>query len=594
MKKFNQLLLTILAFALLIPFSFAEKLMHVEIVGIENKKALENAQNATEIYALNEKEAPSDLRIQWLYEEGIKEITQALEPFGYYRVKIKSDLIYKNDRVTATYNVTPGPRIPIETLHLGITDLEAVKDRHTQNSKKEYQAFKKILTSTKMKVGEPLNHTQYESTKSKLSEKAAELGYFDAFFPHHELIVNLATYQATVDLEMTLKQRYLFGAATFNQSYFSDEFLDRFLLNMREHSDYSDNKLIELQSTFNEAGYFEDVVIVPKIDYKTKEVPLDIYLRPRKQRTLTLGVGYSTDIGLKAMAGLNWHYINRYGHKLNTSILWAQKKRDATISYQIPGTDPTQDKYNIYFNYDFENTSTKDYTTYLVGTSKERIREQYSYGYSLHYQYDRFRDVTGEKQTSSLLVPTIYGEWKTAPQIPFDKFGFKAEGKLRGSIKNVLADISFLQASLILHTYLPISENNRFVIRGGLGYTKIRDKDLRKLPPSLRFYTGGDNTVRGYKYDGIGEKGYNGDIYGGKKLVIISAEYEHKITPSFAIVGFVDAGDAFNDKANLKYGAGAGIRWYSPIGTVKLDLAHGFDKEFGETVKLHLNIGTDL
>ena len=93
MKKFNQLLLTILAFALLMPFSFAEKLMHVEIVGIENKKALENAQNATEIYALNEKEAPSDLRIQWLYEEGIKEITQALEPFGYYRVKIKSDLI---------------------------------------------------------------------------------------------------------------------------------------------------------------------------------------------------------------------------------------------------------------------------------------------------------------------------------------------------------------------------------------------------------------------------------------------------------------------------------------------------------------------
>lgn len=587
---FNTLFLTLF----LMQWSFAEKLMHVEITGIENKKALENAQNATEIFALNEKPAPSDLRIQWLYEEGIKEIAAALEPFGYYRVKIKGDLIYHKESITASYMVTPGPQIPIEKLTLGITDLLAIKERNTPDAKKEYQTFQKIITSSKMKVGEPLNHTQYESTKSKLSEKASELGYFDAFFPHHELIVNLATYQATVDLQMTLDQRYVFGEATFNQEYFDNNFLDRFLLNMREHSDYSDHKLIELQSTFNESGYFEDVVIVPKINYETKEVPLDIYLRPRKQRTLTLGVGYSTDIGLKAMAGLNWHYINRFGHKLSTSLLWAQKKRDATINYQIPGSDPTQDQYNIFFNYDFENTSTKDYTTYLTGASKERIREQYKYGYSLHYQYDRFRDVKGRKQNSSLLVPTIYGEWKTAPEIPYEKFGFKAEGKLRGSLKNVVADISFLQASLILHTYLPISKDNRFVLRGGLGYTKIREKDLHKLPPSLRFYTGGDNTVRGYKYDGIGEKGYNGDIYGGKKLVIMSAEYEHKITPSFAIVGFVDAGDAFNDKANLKYGAGTGIRWYSPIGTVKLDLAHGFDKEFGETIKLHLNIGTDL
>ncbi|PWD86124.1 autotransporter assembly complex protein TamA [Ignatzschineria cameli] len=594
MKKTKLFTLLLISLCSLPIITFAERKMMVKIEGIDNKKALTNAKNATAIYALNDKEAPPDLRIEWLYQEGINQIADALQPYGYYRAKIDADLLYQKEQVTVIYHVNPGPQIPIGSLVLEVTDLEAIKERDTPEAEKEYQAFEKIITGTKMKVGAPLNHTQYESTKSKLSEKASALGYFDAYYPHHQLLVNLITYQADIDLVMTLGPRYHFGDTTFHQEYFATEFLDRFLHNMRSQNDYSDQKLIQLQSTFNEADYFEDVVIVPRPNFEEKEVPLDIYLRPRKQRTLSLGVGYSSDIGLKAMAGMNWHYINRYGHKLFTNLLWAQKRRDALINYQIPGSHPVQDRYNIFFNYNFEDTSTKDYTTYLVGASKERVRDQYQYGFSLHYQYDRFRDIEGVRQNSKLLIPTLYGEWKSSPNLPFDQFGFKIEGRVRGAIKNVAADISFLQTSATIHTYLPITDSDRFVLRAGAGYTKIRDNDLHKLPPSLRFYTGGDNTVRGYKYDGIGDKGYNGDIYGGKKMVMASVEYEHKITPSFAVVGFVDAGDAYNGHANLKYGAGTGIRWYSPIGAVRLDIAHGFNKEFGETVKLHLNIGTDL
>ncbi len=595
MKKIKLLSpLFLISFLLSFNISFAEKKMEVTIEGISHKKALENAQNATEIYALNGKEAPSELRIQWLYEEGVKQIADALQPYGFYRATIKGNLIFQKEQIVVTYHVDPGKQIPIGQVILGVTDLEAIKERDTKDAKSEYRAFSKIISNSKLKVGAPLNHTQYESTKSKLSQKASELGYFDAFYPHHELIVNLNNYEADINLQMTLGDRYLFGSSTFHQEYFADEFLERFLHNMRENNDYSDQKLVQLQSTFNETNYFEDVVIVPQINNDTKEVPLDIYLRPRKQRTLNLGLGYSSDIGMKVMGGLNWHYINRYGHKLNTSFLFAQKKREATINYQIPGSDPTQDAYNIFFNYDYEDTSTKDYTTYLVGVSKERTRDQYQYGYSLHYQYDRFLDVYGHKQNSKLLVPTFYGEWKSAAIIPFNQFGFKIEGKVRGAIDSVGSDISFIQASIGVHTFIPLGENNRFLIRGILGNTTIKSKDLNKLPPSLRFYTGGDNTVRGYKYDGIGEKGYNGEIYGGKKLAVASIEYEHKITPSIAIATFIDAGDAYNSKIDFKYGAGAGIRWYSQIGAVKLDLAHGFDKEFGDTVRLHLNIGLEL
>ncbi|MHC5224704.1 autotransporter assembly complex protein TamA [Ignatzschineria sp. LJL83] len=594
MKKIKLPYLILLMLLFLLSPSFAERTMEIKIEGISDKKALENAQNAAEIYSLQGKTAPTDLRIQWLYEEGTKQIAAALQPYGYYRATIKGDLIYQKDTIVATYHVNPGAQIPIKTLELGVTDLEKLKEKDTETSLTEYQDFSKILSSSKLKVGAPLNHPDYESTKDQLSQQASTLGYFDAYYPYHEIIVNLDSYTSDINLQMTLGDRYLFGSTTFHQKYFADEFLDRFLHNMRESSEYSDQKLVALQSTFNEANYFEDVVIVPKTNAETKEVPLDIYLRPRKQRTLSLGAGYSSDIGPKIMGGVTWHYLNPYGHKLQTNLLYGQKKRDGLINYQIPGTDPTQDMYNIFVKYEYENTSTKDYTTYLAGISKDREREQYKYGYSLHYQYDKFRDINGSKQHSKLLIPTFYGEWKTAPVIPFDQFGVKITGKVRGAVDKVASDLSFLQASIGIHAYIPLGVDNRFIVRGSIGNTSIQDKDLNKLPPSLRFYTGGDNTVRGYKYDGIGEKGYNGEIYGGKKLVVASVEYEHKIAPSFAIAGFVDAGDAYNHKANLKYGAGAGIRWYSPIGSVRLDLAHGFDKELGDTVRLHLNIGLDL
>lgn len=593
MRKISYFLTTLF---LLIPaqFSFAERQLSVVIEGITNKKALENAQNATELYQLNGKEAPSDLRIQWLYEEGAKEIIDALQPYGYYRADVKGNLLYEGNTVKVVYQVTPNERIPIGELNLGITDLDAIKTRPTKEAMSEYQAFDSILTSTKMKVGAPLNHTQYESTKSKLSQKASELGYFDAYYPEHQILVNLDDYKAYIDLEMTLGERYVFGNTTFHQEYFDNAFLERFLIGMKESNDYSDQKLVKLQSSFNESNYFEDAVIVPKINAQDKDVPLDIYLRLRKQRTLTLGLGYSSDIGLKTMGGMTWHYVNPYGHRLVTSFLLAQKKRDALINYQIPGTDPLKDQYNIFAKYDYEDTSTKDYTTYMVGVSKERIREQYKYGYSLHYQYDKFRDFDGSKQNSRYLVPTIYGEWKTAPVIPFDQFGLIIDGQLRGASGKVLSTTTFLQAQLGATAFVPLGENNRFILRGAAGYTKIRDRDIPRLPPSLRFYAGGDNSVRGYKYDGIGDKGYNGDIYGGKKLIVGSVEYEHKIIPSLSVVAFVDAGDAYNSKLELKYGAGAGVRWYSPIGTVKLDLAHGFDKEYGDTIRLHLNINSEL
>ncbi len=592
LKRLSPFML--LTLTLLSPLS-AEQLLEVKIEGIEDELALKNATNAASISFYNEKEAPSSLRLKWLHKESEKEIVEALYPFGYYRATVQGDITYSDDKVTVTYYVKPNEQIPITTLNLSLHGYDERFDEEHPQRKADYAKLEKVIQETKLKKGEALDHKAYEETKSTLLAQAVEFGFFDAEFREHRVLVDLNKYEASIDLALELGRRYRFGESTFHHDYFREEFLDRFLHPVREGRDYSDESIVNLQADFNKSGYFDDVIILPRPDQEAEAVPLDIYLKLRKKRTFNAGLGYSTDIGFKVSSTLTWHYINRWGHKLTTGFLWGQKKRDGIIDYEIPGSNPTQDRYNLYLKYNFEDTKYKDYTTFIIGGAKTRERELYSYGFGLDYQYDRFRDIEGGTHKTYLFMPFIFGEWKTARTVEFEEPAFKISGKLRGSASSLLSDISFLQAQIKMEYYMPISEKNRFIFRGELGHTKIDSNDLTKLPPSVRFYAGGDNSVRGYRLDGIGEYGYRNEIVGGKKLAVISAEYEHKVRPDFAAALFIDAGDAFNgSRPSFKVGAGAGIRWYSPIGSVRFDLAHGFNKRLGDTVRLHLTIGAEL
>ena len=118
--------------------------------------------------------------------------------------------------------------------------------------------------------------------------------------------------------------------------------------------------------------------------------------------------------------------------------------------------------------------------------------------------------------------------------------------------------------------------------------------NLSRLPKQLRFFAGGDNSVRGYGFESLGERNAAGAVVGGKHLLTGSIEYEHPVRDDWGLALFVDTGNAFNDwdSIDLKTGAGFGARWKSPIGPVRVDVAWPVD-DFSDP-HLHLNIGPDL
>ena len=118
--------------------------------------------------------------------------------------------------------------------------------------------------------------------------------------------------------------------------------------------------------------------------------------------------------------------------------------------------------------------------------------------------------------------------------------------------------------------------------------------EFEQLPTSYRFFAGGINSIRGYDFQELGPVGDEGDVIGGRFLTVVSAEYEHTVLENWGLAVFVDHGNAFNEnRISLKTGLGVGLRWYSPIGPVRIDVAFPLN-EAESSIRFHFAAGARL
>ncbi|NEK78696.1 MAG: BamA/TamA family outer membrane protein, partial [Xanthomonas perforans] len=165
---------------------------------------------------------------------------------------------------------------------------------------------------------------------------------------------------------------------------------------------------------------------------------------------------------------------------------------------------------------------------------------------------------------------------------------------IRGGAEGAGSDTNFGQLYGQLRWFLGAGDNSRLILRGEGGTTWT--SDLVAMPPSLRFFAGGANSIRGYAFREVGPRTPKPDEFalGAKNVVTASAEYEHYLKGGpWGGAVFVDGGSAFDDRPDWHTGVGFGLRWRSPVGPVRVDIAHGLndpDSQF----QLYIDIGANL
>lgn len=562
-------------------------LVGVEIRGIDGELR-DNVRNRLGITAVVGDDNVPDSHIAWLHGRAPEEIQRALEPFGYYRADVESELNETEKGLRAVYRVRPGEPVSVTSLKVELQG-EGGRD----------PALLKAVTEFPLKEGDRLDHRRYESGKRRVENLLAERGYFDSSRTAGRVRVTPDQLAAEVELVWETGPRYELGEVQFDGGQFPHEFLIRYVT-FQPGTPYEQDELVKLQRTLSDTDYFQQVLVNAARDQASeRRVPIRVTLTPRKRDVYSAGLGYGTDSGARLELGFKRRWLNKRGHRLSVETTVAQRRQDLRAQYEIPVNRGNIREYALGADVTDEETDSVERQGARLSASQSGTWRDWDRVLSLNLQHERFeigteaeRDEFDLEQDATVFYPMLRLSRTRADDPVIPSRGWRLQGYLRGGHESVLSDTSFTQLGVGAKLILPGPGRDRILLRAR-GDTTWAD-DFEALPASLRFFAGGDQSIRGFGYQELGPEDDEGNIIGGKHQLLASAEYEHMFTQRWGMAVFADAGNAFNDTdLEVEAGMGAGVRWRSPVGMVRVDLATPVT-EPGTSIQLHLVIGPDL
>lgn len=520
--------------------------------------------------------------------DATEQAASALQPYGYYNAKVDSKLDQQGSTWTIQLHVTPGPSTKVATLDLQVPDV-ALKLKPVRHA---VHAFRP-------KAGQQMDDMAYEASKGAIASALLETGWLHAKATEHRVDVTRADNRADIHLHYDVGERYKLGEVHFEGSQFKPGFLQRYVP-WKAGDWYSQSNLLALQQALADADYFSTVHVEPEVARAEGHVvPVKVEVAPAKRTVYTAGVFVGTDTGPGVRGGARRRWINRRGHTLDTQLVIAERLKTADIVYGIPRPGRDHASFNLGIGYRDENTKTS--VSRMLSLAANETRDWHGFVRTVGVQVLSGTFTVGsssgnsdepgvEHGRSTLIYPEVGLTKKVADNPLFVRKGYSVNLIARAGpgidtrFAQALADVVWIHA---------LGRHNRLILRGSAGITSVAD--FSKLPPQLRFYAGGDRSIRGYAYQSIGPRNSYGLVVGGQRLLVGSATIEHYFTRDWGMAAFVDSGDAFdgtNFHANT--GAGLGLRWRSPVGMVRVDVGVPINNAYYHGAQLHIMIGPDL
>lgn len=143
----------------------------------------------------------------------------------------------------------------------------------------------------------------------------------------------------------------------------------------------------------------------------------------------------------------------------------------------------------------------------------------------------------------------------------------------------------------------PRNARSPLVLAARLRAGSLMGASLEQAPSPLRYFAGGASSVRGYKYQTLGPKDSGGEPLGGRSYNVVNLETRFRVTDEIGLVPFLDGGMAYRDAlpswfSDMRWGAGLGLRYYTPIGPLRLDVATPLNPEDGDPpLQFYVSIG---
>ena len=559
------------------PFSaYGATDLQLNISGVD--EALErNIRNYLELPDQN-----TDLELKKFSKAIPANANKALQAIGYYNADYQITRAGDTNNPVINVNVIMGQPVKIVEINI-LIDGDASEDPvYSQSIAKKPIVRNGIFT-----------HAAYEATKNLLFDAAQDRGYFDFEFTKSTVQISRKANTAKIILEADTGIRYTFADVFIKSDYFSEEFLRRYV--PFKQGDYFESKYLgQLTRQMQETGFFSSVKVIPlRGESYGKQVPIQIEAERKDKNYLGIGIGFATDTLWRTKLTWSKPLVNTKGHSFDSELGLSTIEQKLSFQYRIPRTTRPLSNYWS-FEYGLQNINDDDTKSFLSTLNFQRIRQTGNdWRESLFLRWERETyTVGGVKDRTDLLLPGISYNKNKSTGLPFPTAGYSTNFQFMYGSRQLLSTIDFYKSILNYKTLKSFGKRHTFILT--LQYGAISTNDFTRVPASQRFYAGGDRSIRGFKYRGVGPTNPDGEVVGGRYLEVTSLEYTYRFKPRWAAAVFVDAGRAFNnfDEA-YSVGAGAGIRWFSPVGPFRVDIASDIS-ETSPGYTLHLSLGPDL
>ncbi|RCW24417.1 autotransporter secretion outer membrane protein TamA [Vibrio parahaemolyticus] len=523
------------------------------------------------------KDYSTSLRFQARLDQSI---TEALNALGYYHAKISYSIPEGNDELIVS--IKPGLPVKVKVMDVVIT-----------GEAKDDEEFAKLIERSPLKVGKVLNQGEYDSLKSGIRNLALQRGYFNGDYKLSKLEVILDFNEANVRLHYDSGIRYHFGPINITGSQIWENRVE----SMRPFEigePYLVSQVGEYNQNLSNTDWFSSVFVEPdlsKLD-EGRELPIKVSLAPASKNQIETGLGYSTDTGVRGTLKWKKPWVSSRGHSFNTALSLSKPEQTITAGYKIPLDDVLREYYQLQFGLKhLDNRDTESLESNLAVERHWLTDGGWHKTIYVRHLYENFSQGLQDDGVQFVLPGATFSRTRVrGGNMPM--WGDKQSVTIEYGDPALLSETRVLRLLGRSSWIRGIGDNHRglFRLEGGANITD----EFEKLSPSLRFFAGGDNNIRGYGYESISPVDESGALTGGKYIVSSTLEYQYRVYGNWWAATFYDIGDAFNETPEWKSGAGVGIRWASPVGPVSFDFAWGLDEKPEREFRIHFSLGPEL
>ncbi|NOQ35681.1 MAG: BamA/TamA family outer membrane protein [Methylococcaceae bacterium] len=557
---------------------------HVEIQGVKNI-ALKKSLLSYSIAHQQEDSLPSRLfALEHRAKKDIPIFIKLLRSKAYFNSKIAVEFEKKAEDTALIFRFELGKPYLLKQVNIEL-DAENLE--------------KPSLKLLNLELDKPALTTAILDAEQTLLNYAKEKAHAFAKLCPKKVVVNHDLQTVNVDLCLNAGKRVYLGAVSFTgNDNVEAEFLtalikwEQGVLYNQLTLDTSRLKLVDsrlftvarlhLASEADENGHF----------------PVTFELKERLPRTISAGLRLTTDDEL-FLFRFAWEHRNlwREGEAIETELNISMVKSSLEGSFRKPVFYAPENTFVANAAFITEDTDAyESLRAEFSATIEHQYTKKMRVNGGLAYQFSRVTEKEEISEDFSLVSLPMRFSWDFS-----DNFLEPTSGGRLWIDEQPFYDLgsgaSFHKQKIRYNHYFSLSDDDDFILAGRIILGNIWGADIQAIPADLRYFAGGGDTVRGYSYQSLSPKDSTGDLIGGRSLLSLSTEFRAWVTDSIGVVAFVDAGRAYAGTYQdigdeLQIGAGLGLRYKTPIGALRLDLARPINKrEEDDEFQVYISIG---